>query len=87
MNRPPLTPEQIAAVRHDATFTRDRVGAPGSPIRQVAEATLQALDERAELIATLIKALDELGSHFRSDSLVQTEFEAEMLLRRIGAIP
>lgn len=59
----PLTKEQIDAVRHDARFTAERVGAPGSLVRQVAESTLQALDEREMLILAVKAGLIELKNN------------------------
>lgn len=88
MNRPPLTAEQLRAVRDDAR----RLLALGESdsrlesVRQVAATTLQALDERDDLIEILSIAVDELGGHFRSESLVEVETAANDLLRRIGAL-
>ncbi|MGH9649260.1 MAG: hypothetical protein ACRD3I_02200, partial [Terriglobales bacterium] len=39
-----ITREQLADLRKDAEFTRDRVGAPGSAVRERAKALLEVLD-------------------------------------------
>jgi hypothetical protein len=47
-----MTPDELADIRQDATFTAERAGAPGSPVRLRAEATLRLLDAYEALRVT-----------------------------------
>jgi hypothetical protein len=72
-----MTPDELADIRQDATFTAERAGAPGSPVRLRAEATLRLLDAY-EAMAQLICEMwacakdwsgPDASSHYRSDIL------------------
>jgi hypothetical protein len=70
-----MTPDELADIRQDAAFTAERVGAPGSPVRLRAEATLRLLDAY-EAMARLICEMwacakdwsgPDASSHYRAD--------------------